>query len=51
MLTSSDAIYANRDRHFDYHRDLGLIKPQTLVMVGEHDWICPLSKSKDERHL
>ncbi|KAL4903053.1 hypothetical protein BDW74DRAFT_180344 [Aspergillus multicolor] len=41
-----NALYAPSEKYFDYLADLGKITAKTLVIVGEHDWICPPEQSR-----
>jgi proline iminopeptidase len=46
MLTfSPDALYSEEEKYFDYRARLKEITAPTLIIVGERDWICPLSTS------
>lgn len=46
MLTcASDALYSEKEKYFDYRARLKEITAPTLIIVGERDWICPLSTS------
>ena len=40
-----NALFA--EKHYDVRAQLGTIKVPTLVVVGEHDWICPASQSQE----
>ncbi|KAJ6602541.1 prolyl aminopeptidase [Mycena vulgaris] len=41
-----NALYSEAEKYFDYRADLGRVAAKTLVIVGEHDWICPPGQSK-----
>ena len=44
MLKSPpDALYSEEEKYFDYRPRLKEITAPTLIIVGERDWICPLS--------
>ncbi|KAJ5740865.1 Alpha/beta hydrolase fold-1 [Penicillium malachiteum] len=40
-------LYSETEKYFDYREQLHLITADTLVIVGERDWICPPDQSKD----
>jgi proline iminopeptidase len=37
-----DELYSKSEKFFDYREKLKDIEAPTLIIVGEHDWICPL---------
>lgn len=39
---TADDLYSKSEKYFDYREKLKDIAAPTLIMVGEHDWICPL---------
>ncbi|KAL7420941.1 hypothetical protein Q5752_004895 [Cryptotrichosporon argae] len=41
-----NALYSEEEKYFDYRDRLSEITVPTLIVVGEKDWICPLSQSK-----
>ena len=40
-----NALFAGKN--YDLRAELGTIEVPTLVVVGEHDWICPASQSRE----
>lgn len=48
---STDDLYSEREKYFDYREKLPGIAAETLVIVGEKDWICTPGKKllKSER--
>ncbi|PLB46620.1 alpha/beta-hydrolase [Aspergillus steynii IBT 23096] len=42
---SHNDLYYAAEKYFDYRDRLHLINAQTLVIVGEYDWICPPDES------
>ncbi|KAJ6036123.1 Alpha/beta hydrolase fold-1 [Penicillium herquei] len=42
-----DDLYSETEKYFDYREKLHLITADTLIIVGERDWICPPDQSKD----
>lgn len=43
--SEADDLYSETEKYFDYTKDLSLITAQTLVVVGDQDWICPPGRS------
>lgn len=46
VAESHNDLYSETEKYFDYTKDLSLITAQTLVVVGDQDWICPPENSK-----
>lgn len=45
-LMTSDELYSENEKYFDYRGSLHRIEAKTLIIVGERDWICPPSQSR-----
>jgi proline iminopeptidase len=45
-LMLQDELYSEGEKYFDYRDSLHLISAKTLIIVGDHDWICPPSQSR-----
>lgn len=43
---SHNSLYSEQEKYFDYRQDLPKITAQTLVIVGDKDWICPPKNSE-----
>ena len=43
---STDELYSEKEKYFDYRESLHRISARTLIIVGEQDWICPPTQSK-----
>lgn len=41
-----DDLYSEPEKFFDYREQLATVTAKTLVVVGDHDWICPPQQSQ-----
>jgi hypothetical protein len=41
LILLADDLYSAQEKYFDYREQLHRITANTLVIVGEKDWICP----------
>jgi proline iminopeptidase len=42
----ADDLYSASEKYFDYRDRLEDICAPTLIVVGEHDWFCPVEHSR-----
>ncbi|KAL2210537.1 alpha/beta-hydrolase [Sarocladium strictum] len=46
VAESHNDLYSEGEKYFDYTERLCEVEAKTLVVVGEHDWICPPNHSR-----